>query len=102
MRLSKSEKEVLIDFAIEQFGAHTALYLFGSRVNDQAKGGDIDLVVIPGNKNLSSDDLYQNKIRFLVHVKTSLEDQKIDVIVSQPHDNRMIVETAIHEGIRLC
>jgi predicted nucleotidyltransferase len=68
MRLSQLEKDVLIANAIGQFGSQTALYLFGSRVNDQSKGGDIDVLIVPGN-NMNASNLYHKKIQFLVKSK---------------------------------
>ena len=100
MRISENERIAIINEARIHFGQGTKVILFGSRSDDQAKGGDIDLLVIPSNSDL--DFIYKNKINFLVHLKNAIDDQKIDVIIKQPGDNRRIIATALEEGIALC
>ena len=45
MRLTKQQTEVITQTVTRLVGIGTAIYLFGSRLNDQAKGGDIDLFI---------------------------------------------------------
>ena len=45
MRLTKQQTEVITQTVTRLAGNGTAIYLFGSRLNDQAKGGDIDLFI---------------------------------------------------------
>jgi len=45
MRLNPDQVQVIRDAANAAFGRGTAVWLFGSRVNDAKRGGDIDLVV---------------------------------------------------------
>ena len=45
MRLAPNEHE-MIRAAIHQQDALAAVYLFGSRADDRARGGDIDLLVL--------------------------------------------------------
>ena len=47
MRLSKKEIQVILRVAKEIYGEGVEIYLFGSRINDEKKGGDIDLYVVP-------------------------------------------------------
>lgn len=49
MRLKTSEVNIIQNCFIKVF-QHGALYLFGSRVDDNKKGGDIDLYIIPKTK----------------------------------------------------
>ena len=44
MRLSKEERRAILDVFKETFGSGS-IYLFGSRVDDRLKGGDIDLYI---------------------------------------------------------
>ena len=54
MRLSRSEIDVLKS-KLSSLSSNAKLYLFGSRVDDTRKGGDIDLLII--DKNLTQNDL---------------------------------------------
>lgn len=45
MRLTKQQTEAIIQTVTRLAGMGAAVYLFGSRLNDQAKGGDIDLFI---------------------------------------------------------
>ena len=46
MRLSAEHRALLKQEFIRQLGADHELKLFGSRLNDEARGGDVDLLVI--------------------------------------------------------
>ncbi|OAI09651.1 DNA polymerase beta [Methylomonas lenta] len=45
MRLTKQQTEAIIQTVTRLAGIGAAVYLFGSRLNDHAKGGDIDLFI---------------------------------------------------------
>lgn len=45
MRLSKNEIQIILRVAKEIYGEGVEVYLFGSRLNDEKKGGDINLLV---------------------------------------------------------
>ena len=45
MRLSAFEREQIVLAARRHYGAGCRVVLFGSRVDDQARGGDIDLMI---------------------------------------------------------
>lgn len=70
------------------------LWIFGSRVNLQQKVGDIDLYI---------EILLEQKIKFLVELKQSIGDQKIDVIINAKYldQNLLIYEEAKATGIML-
>ena len=73
------------------------IYLFGSRVNDTQKGGDIDLFIV----SKENDGLLEKKLDFLALLKQKIGDQKIDVVISK-NPNRLIEQEALTKGIRLC
>ncbi len=95
MRLNSFEIETIKSSFNKVFGAGH-IYLFGSRVDDDKKGGDIDLYLDPDDKN----NLYQKKIKFLVDVELAMGEQKIDVIIAE-NPERYIEREALKKGIKL-
>ncbi|MBU1122030.1 MAG: nucleotidyltransferase domain-containing protein [Candidatus Omnitrophota bacterium] len=93
MRLDDQEKKAL-RFALKEFKGK--VYLFGSRVNEAKRGGDIDLLVIPDKKG--------NHLKLVLKIQTrffSICEEKLDVIVYDDslfckevlkHAERIIVE----------
>ena len=77
MRLSQFEIETIKKLAEKYFGHETTVYLFGSRTDDNKKGGDIDLFVY--NINEAALTL-EAKVYFLADLKTKIGDRKIDVV----------------------
>ena len=45
MRLTEETKNIIIDFVCRHFFQAEKIILFGSRVNDSKRGGDIDILV---------------------------------------------------------
>ena len=77
MRLTSHEIKAIKIIANKIFGQQTTVSLFGSRVDDMKKGGDIDLLIECLNKNKYT---IENKVRFLAELKQEIGDQKIDVV----------------------
>lgn len=96
MRLSEHTKTSIIT-VFEQIFQKGTIYLFGSRVDDQQKGGDIDLFVAPA----SLDNIANKKIAFLVLLKQMIGEQKIDVVIDRG-ENRLIDRIAKQQGVLLC
>lgn len=95
MRLTKYQIESIKETFLEVFQTGK-IYLFGSRVFDEKKGGDIDLYIVTEEKN----NLASKRIKFLVKLKKLIGEQKID-IVFQKDTNRIIEQEAIKDGILL-
>ena len=95
MRLSENYIKVIKKSFIEVFNKGE-IYLFGSRVDDSKKGGDIDLYLIVEDKI----DMFKKKIKFLAKIKRELGEQKIDVIFNID-ENRLIEQEAKQWGIKL-
>ena len=63
--------------AVAAFGADATVRLFGSRVDDRRKGGDIDLHV-----EVAPDiDEFQARACFESKLFARIEEQRVDVIV---------------------
>ena len=98
MRLENTEIEAIKQTFLNVFKQGN-IFLFGSRVDDSLKGGDIDLYVVPA-KTLEKSEILDKKVDFLVKVKNLIGDQKIDLIISR-NKNRLIEQEAMHTGIKL-
>jgi len=94
MRLTPTEIEMIKKTFYEVFG-DGKIYLFGSRVDDSLKGGDIDLFV-----DTVTTNKLQKKIEFLSALKQRIGDQKIDVVISKDY-TRLIEREALEKGIKL-
>ncbi len=76
MRLNENEISV-IKRSILGFDPDAKIYLFGSRVNDLAKGGDIDILVI------SEKIGFAEKITIKTKIFKEMEEQKLDIVVKK-------------------
>ena len=93
MRLSATEVQKIKNKVQGIFG-ESIIYLFGSRLDDTKKGGDIDLYIVPKDNN----NLFKKKLQ----IKTTLEDtlyKPVDVVVASDQ-NRLIEKEAL-KGIIL-
>ena len=75
------------------------IYLFGSRVDDRLKGGDIDLF-IELDKILTTKEILDKKSKFKIKLYDKIGEQKIDVIISKDK-SRLIEQEALNKGILL-
>jgi predicted nucleotidyltransferase len=96
MRLQPYEVDCIRSITNKIFGKGTKVILFGSRVDDELKGGDIDLYIQPMHPNA----LTEKKIDFLVALKSKIGDQKIDVVISKDR-SRFIEQEALKKGIEI-
>jgi len=96
MRLTNFEQKMIKKAFSESFG-EGKIYLFGSRVDDTKRGGDIDLYLVPLNR---SDNEREKKRDFLVKLDNYIGEQKIDVIIAKDK-NRLIEQEALRYGVVL-
>jgi len=101
MRLSDHYKKVIKQTALEIWGDKASVILFGSRVDDSKKGGDIDLL-LQINEDEDAKEIVRKKVKFLSQLDIRLGEQKIDLIVATKENQCMnIVQTAMQKGIEL-
>ena len=99
MRISEQTKQVIKDSTRSIFGPDAMVKLFGSRVNDELKGGDIDLLVECPEAVVDSG-LKATKLAARIQLK--LGEQKIDVICLWPGKKLSPVhKSALETGIPL-
>ena len=98
MRLKPEVKQQIIQYAKQYFGDDSKLYLFGSRIYDDKKGGDIDILL----ESMHNVDM-QVQVNFLRDIYKNVTERKVDLIVKTPFTkDRPIFHTAKREGILLC
>jgi len=98
MRLNTQEKNKLILYAKHYFGEDIHLYLFGSRVDDSKKGGDIDLF-LETQESIS----LKTQLEFLVAIYKDITQRKIDLVIKNSESEDLpIYITAKKTGILLC
>lgn len=93
MRLGTEEQSAISE-TIRRADREAQIYLFGSRVDDTAKGGDIDLLVLSKNIDLMA------KLDILAQLHLKLGERKIDIAV-YPDTSRPFPRMVMQEGVRL-
>ena len=80
MRLDKNDVKIILDITENIFGK-TKVYLFGSRLDDYKKGGDIDLFIVSEKKS----NLLEKKIKALSKLERALY-KPIDIVLHKNFD----------------
>ena len=93
MRLLPIEKAAVVD-AVTRFDPEARIYLFGSRVDDSQKGGDIDILVF------SARLTFKDKLKIKAIVFENIEEQKMDLIIARDSKDPF-VRMALENGVRL-
>lgn len=93
MRLTSEEQSTISD-TIRHADTDAVIYLFGSRVDDTAKGGDIDLLVLTKKINIMT------KLEILAQLHQRLGERKIDIAVYRDA-TRPFSRMVMREGVRL-
>lgn len=95
MRLNQNYINTIKKY-FDKYFINGKVYLFGSRVDDTKRGGDIDLYFVLSD----FDNLLEKKIKFLSRVKRELGEQKIDIVFNIDN-SRLIEQEAKRWGIEL-
>ena len=101
MRLSEQQQTIIRTSVAENFGADAGVWLFGSRVDDHKRGGDIDLYIESASENAAQ--LINAKLALLVALQQQLGEQKIDVVIRRANSaaDLPIYQIAKTTGIKL-
>ena len=93
MRL-KPDEIVYIKDTILSYDPNAAVYLFGSRIYDQLKGGDIDILIFSKTINLN----IKHHIKIKLYDK--LGEQKIDILLAKD-SHKPFVRLALQNSVLL-
>jgi predicted nucleotidyltransferase len=95
MRISREQ----IDFLKNEILAvvpDAVVYLFGSRADDEKKGGDLDIMVLANRKIR-----WKEKATIRWHYFEKFGEQKLDIIFSTFKEEDPFKQLVLHEGVRL-
>ena len=76
MRLTKKEISTIKENVLS-FDEDAKIFLFGSRLNNHAKGGDIDILVI------SEKIGFSEKIKIKTGIFKEIDEQKLDLVIKK-------------------
>lgn len=98
MRLRAEQIVAIKAAALDAFGETAVVRLFGSRADDAARGGDIDLH-IEADESVADFD---HEIRFRALVWKALDEPQIDVVVARRGNALSWIDrAALREGVIL-
>lgn len=99
MRLNQRQIETIRRVVRETAGEDAEVYLFGSRLLDEERGGDVDLLV---NIPRAVDNPALLIARLEARIFRALDGRKVDVILKAPNLKQLpIHEVALAQGRRL-
>lgn len=96
MRLPDAERDAIVA-AIAKFDTAAEIFLFGSRVDDSKRGGDIDILIksdilCPDMMHLVEDELFRH-----------IEEQKIDFVLTRKDNMTVFAALVLSKGaVQLC
>ena len=99
MRLTSEQIQAIRTGVAQVTGQGAQVWLFGSRLDDQARGGDVDLLL---ELDAPVDEPAQLAARLSVRISRAMHGRKVDVVVKAPNLMHMPIHTiAMQEGVRL-
>lgn len=82
MRLTPSQIDLIRSTAQQLLGARAQVTLFGSRVDDHRKGGDVDLMVEVPN---AIEEPVVISARMASRISRAMHGRKVDVVLKAPN-----------------
>lgn len=93
MRLSPAEVRAIRQ-EVDRFDRSADVFLFGSRTDDAARGGDVDLWVV--SPSIGDEDAMRLRIR----IRDRLDGRRVDLLVNAGQ-NHPLAAVVADTGIRL-
>jgi predicted nucleotidyltransferase len=93
VRLSPEQVQSIREVAAEIFGPEAQVWLFGSRVDDNLRGGDVDLLV--ESPEPVEDSVWKQAL-FAAQLERRFDGRKVDVLLRAPN----LLVQPIHESAR--
>lgn len=101
MRLKESQRRQIVSILKARYGKHSRIWLFGSRIDDEARGGDVDLYIETERARAA-----QGAVRQRHEVALALEEVMggitVDLLVQYPGEHELPLQTlAKTNGIQI-
>lgn len=96
MRLTPEQAQIIKAASQKIYGEKSNVYLFGSRTDDNLKGGDIDLYLEPEHQ----DHGLEQRLQLNSLLQMQLGEQQIDIIIAKD-PTKLIELEALKTGIKL-
>lgn len=97
MRLTNNQIVTIKHLTKKFFGKNAIVYLFGSRTDDNRKGGDIDIYIETREKG----SVFEKKIEMLAELEKEFGQRKIDIVINNFRSHLPVYDIAKQEGILL-
>lgn len=94
MRLSTEQIETIKN-AVAKEDPEALVYLFGSRTDDNARGGDIDLLI--ESRVIDREGVRRVRLAFFAR----FGEQKLDIVVDNGKDNQPFIRMVRQEAVEL-
>ncbi len=99
MRLTQTQQAAIRNTVVRMVGTDARVWLFGSRVDDAARGGDIDLYI-------EADHIVPNRVQALCRLEgalvMALGDRKLDILLKDARTPETpIFRIAKQNGVQL-
>lgn len=99
MRLTDEQRQAIREEVQRHFGAHAQAFLFGSRVRDDLRGGDIDLYI---EADAGAEDALSRELKLYAALQRRLGEQRIDLVVHRANSPLRPIDLEVREtGIAL-
>lgn len=99
MRLTAEQIQAIRTGVADVAGPDARVWLFGSRVHDQTRGGDVDLLL---ELQEPVSEPAQLAARLSARVSRAMYGRKVDVVVKAPNLMHLPIHAiALQEGVRL-
>ncbi|MFW5910441.1 MAG: nucleotidyltransferase domain-containing protein [Thiohalospira sp.] len=99
MRLTQEQRQIIREEAANIFGPGVSVRLFGSRLDDERRGGDIDLYI---EANGTPEELLGQELKLYARLQRRLGERRIDIVVhGQGRPLRPIDRHARESGVAL-
>jgi len=98
MRLTTNQIDFIRQLTTELAGSHAQIRVFGSRLDDTAKGGDLDLL-------LELPEPVENPAMLAARISTKvsrkMHGRRVDVLISAPNLKRLPIHEIGHREGKL-